>query len=65
MRVSFDVYRTAWTLIRVHGEAAPTMAALRRDSLMCQGDRDGVEMWRGVVRAVDELQATQPKGALQ
>ncbi len=56
-----DIYRAANALIKKHGKDAPIHAAMRADELLEAGDLDGVAVWRRVLRAVEELQGTEPK----
>jgi hypothetical protein len=56
MRAGGDIYRTAILLVREHGPTqAPFMAATRADALHHLGCVDGERLWRGVLRAVQEL----------
>ena len=34
---------------------------MRADAMLEKGDLDGAAMWRRIVRAIEELQHTQPK----
>jgi hypothetical protein len=53
---SLDVYRSANILIQQHGpEDALLFAAKRADALLELGDVEGQRVWKGVVRAVEEL----------
>ena len=55
-----DILRSADLLIKQHGEDAPVQAAMRADALLEEGDLDGCEVWKRILRAVMGLQATQP-----
>jgi len=51
-----DIYRTANLLVKEYGaQQAPLMAAKRADALLNLGDVDGQRVWKGVLRAVQEL----------
>ena len=55
-----DIYRSA-VLIKQHGADAPIHAAMRADAMLEAGDLDGVATWRRILRAVEELEGTEPK----
>ncbi len=40
---------------------APIHAAMRADAMLEAGDLDGYAVWRRILRAVEELQGTEPK----
>ncbi len=61
MTPDLDIYRSAQVLVKQHGDDAPIEAALRADALLDKGDLDGYAVWKRILRAVDELQGTQPK----
>ncbi len=61
MTSDIDIFRSANLLIKRHGEDAPIHAAMRADELLDKGDLDGAAVWRRVLRAVEELQGTEPK----
>jgi hypothetical protein len=44
-----------------HGEDAPIKAAMRADAMLEAGDLDGYAVWKRILRAVEELQGTEPK----
>lgn len=53
-----DIYRAAKLLIDQHGDDATIQAAMNADRCVEQGDLDGAAVWRGVIRAIGELDAT-------
>ena len=55
-----DIYLTARLLIREHGETAAEEASKRVDLMLSKQDWDGEAKWRHVLKAIDELQATEP-----
>jgi hypothetical protein len=57
-----DIYRAAKVLIQQYGpEEAPMMAASRCDALLDLGDVEGQRVWKGILRAVEELATTEPR----
>jgi len=51
-----DLYRTANLLVHQYGtKDALLMAAKRADALLELGDVEGHRVWKGVLRAVEEL----------
>jgi hypothetical protein len=57
----FETYRSANNLVKRHGEDAPIHAAKRAAAMLEAGDLDGYAMWERILRAVEELQGTEPK----
>ena len=55
-----DIYRTANLLVNRHGEDAPIEAAMRADAMLETGNLDGYAVWKRILRAVEELQGTEP-----
>jgi hypothetical protein len=56
MTSELDIYRTANILVKEYGlEQAPLMAAKRADALLELGDIEGQQIWKAVLRAVQEL----------
>ena len=55
-----DIYRSAHVLIREHGQDALIEAAMRADAMLEKGDLDGYAVWKRILRAVEELQGTEP-----
>ena len=43
-----------------HGDDAPIHAAMRADAMLEAGDLDGYAVWKRILRAVEELQGTEP-----
>ncbi len=56
-----DIYRSANVLVKRHGQDAPIEAAMRADAMLEKGDPGGYEVWKRIVRAVEELRGTEPK----
>ena len=46
-----DVYRAAKQMIDYFGDEAATRAALRSDTLLRLGDREGSIVWKRIVKA--------------
>ena len=55
-----DLYRAANVIIKQHGEDARIEAAMRADATLEAGDLDGYAVWKRILRAVGELQGTEP-----
>ncbi len=62
MTSDLDIYRTANQLIQQHGAEAPVHAAMRADAMLDKGDLDGQAVWKRIVRAIEELQDSEPPG---
>ncbi len=58
---TLDNYRSANLLVKQYGEAAPIHAAMRADAMLEAGDLEGFAVWKRILRAVGELQGTEPK----
>ena len=56
-----DIYRSANVLIRERGEDAALEAAQRADAMLEKGDLEGLAVWKEILRAVGEIQRTEPK----
>ena len=57
-----NIYRSANVLLKRHGhEDAPIEAAMRADAMLDKGDLDGCAVWKRILRAVEELQGSEPK----
>jgi len=54
-----DIYRSAKLIIDQFGDDAPIEAAMRADGLLEKGDPGGVAVWKRVLRAIEELRATE------
>jgi hypothetical protein len=55
-----DIYRSAQILVKQHGEDAPIHAAMRADAMLDKGDLDGFSVWKRILRAIEELQGSEP-----
>ena len=56
-----DIFRSASLLVKQHGQDAPIEAAMRADAMLDKGDLDGYATWKRILRAIEELQETDPK----
>jgi hypothetical protein len=56
-----DSWRSAQLLVKQYGEDALIHAAMRADAMLEKGDLDGLAVWKRIVRAMGELQGTEPK----
>ena len=50
-----DIYRSAWLMVRQHGDDAVIQAAMRADELLERGDLEGQRAWLRIVDAIGEL----------
>jgi hypothetical protein len=55
-----DIWRTATSILREHGDGARANAAQRADALYDKGDLDGFMVWRKVIRAIEQLERQRP-----
>ncbi len=55
-----NIYRSAQVLVKRHGADAPIHAAMRADAMLDNGDLDGYAVWKRILRAVEELQRSEP-----
>jgi len=55
-----DIFRSAKLLVDQHGEDATTHAAMNADAMLDRGDMDGKRVWLRIMRAIEELQRTEP-----
>jgi hypothetical protein len=51
-----DLRRAAQLVVKRHGDDAPIVAAQPVDGLAREGDREGVAVWRSILRVIEELQ---------
>ena len=56
-----DIWRSANLLVKHHGQDAPIHAAMRADAMLEAGDLGGYVVWKRILRAVGELQGTEPE----
>ena len=61
MLTEIDIYCSTNVLLKRHGPDAPIHAAMRADAMLEAGDLDGYAVWKRILRAVEELQGTEPK----
>ncbi len=62
MIADLDIWRGANLLVKQHSEDASLMAAQHADEMLGRGVVEGQVVWRHILRAVDELMATNPPG---
>lgn len=62
MTSDLDVFRTAHVLVREHGEAAATEAAMRADRMLERGDMQARGVRLRVVKAAEVLLRQTPEG---
>ena len=46
--------------MKQHGQDPPVHAAMRADAMLEAGDLGGCAVWKLILRAVEELQGTEP-----
>ncbi len=51
-----DIWAAAKILIDRHGDDAAIVASQRQDELLDEGDVDGANMWKAIIKAIEELQ---------
>jgi hypothetical protein len=54
-----DVTRSAWTLIRNHGDKALREAARAQNAMIRKGDQAGISLWWSIGEAIKELRRTK------
>lgn len=59
MTSDIDVFRAASLLVSRHGEDAPVHAAMRHDELLSSGDIEGADVWKRILKAIDEIRRTE------
>ncbi len=64
MLTQIDIYCSTNVLLKRHGPDAPIHAAMRADAMLEAGDLDGYAVWKRILRAVGELQETEPGGKM-
>ena len=55
MADDLDIYRSAYELVKQHGDDAPIHAAMRADAMLEAGDMDGRAVWLRIIKAIDDL----------
>ncbi len=59
-----DIYRAAKLLIDQHGNMALLRASERAVELGGAGDIESAQTWGAILRAINELQETEPDGSV-
>jgi hypothetical protein len=54
-----DIIRSAWSLIRNHGEKAMREATRQQNAMIRRGDLKGVSLWWSIGKAIQELRRTK------
>jgi hypothetical protein len=54
-----DVIRSAWSLIRSHGDRALREAARQQNAMIERGDQRAVSLWWSIGQAIQELRRTK------
>ncbi len=60
-----DIFRGANVIMKQYGQDAPIHAAMRADAMLEAGDLNGYAVWKRILRAVEELQGTDPAPGAQ
>ena len=55
-----DTYRTAAILVEHHGDDASIRVTVITDAMRNMGDLEGYEVWKGILKAVEELLREEP-----
>jgi hypothetical protein len=55
-----DIFRSAETLVRNHGDKAAMECANMVDRWTARGDNDAADVWRRVLRAVRKMTTHRP-----
>ena len=53
MTSNLDIYRSAHSLIKQHGEGAAIQSAMKADAMLDKGDLAGAAVWRRIVAAIN------------
>ena len=61
MIFDLDIYRAANVLMDRYGHDAPLLATKRAIKMLDAGDLNGYAVWKRILRAVEEMQRTEPK----
>jgi hypothetical protein len=59
-----EIWVRAKFLIEKYGDDAAIYAAMRTEKLLDQGDLDEAATWHEIIKAIEELKNTKPKGPL-
>ena len=54
-----DIIRSAWTMIRSHGDKALREATRQQNAMIVRGDTKAVSLWWSIGRAIQELRRTK------
>jgi hypothetical protein len=55
-----DIWTTANSLTKPHGDQAEVCAVAHHQAKIDRGNREGMALWKRIRRAVGELQAEEP-----
>ena len=59
--VDIDIWRAAEQMQTVYGEDTGIEAAVRADKALHQGDIVGCNVWKRIVKAIDEQERKEPR----
>lgn len=54
-----DVIRSAWLMIRNHGDRAMREATRQQQAMIKRGDTRGISLWWSIGQAIQELRRTK------
>jgi hypothetical protein len=54
-----DVIRSAWLMIRSHGDRAMREATRHQQAMIKRGDSRGISLWWSIGQAIQELRRTK------
>lgn len=57
-----DIYRSTKSYFDQHRNQATCQAAMKADAILEVGDMEGSATWRKIIKAIEVLQATEPRG---
>lgn len=55
-----DIYQSADLLLEEHGLDASSIAAVRADELLIDGNLDGYRMWKRIIMVIDNVAVVGP-----
>ncbi len=56
-----DIYRSAQVIMKQYGKDAQIHSTKRASAMLDKGDLDAYAVWKRILRAIEELQGTEPK----
>ncbi len=56
-----DMYRSANVIMKQYGKDAQIHCTKRASAMLDKGDLDAYAVWKRILRAMEEIQGTEPK----